>query len=293
MVLATTPKSPAIQAERMEDLIWSIEGADVLMKGLAFEKRDSDGPATVETLSQRKEKSGIRIEKSSSGSAARVPRCFPVALSWIEWIDGWLREREMKIAVLGFGNVGAQLGRLWLAKGHEVTAGLREGSKDRQKALDLGVSVALPADAVKDAEVIAIALPWTAVESTLKDLSLDGKVVIDAVNPLNGELNVIVPPAGSAGLAIASWARGARVVKAFNTIGAGLMGDAAFDMMYCGDDSAAKTIVRDLIADTGMRPVDVGPLSNSRYLEQIAGLWVDLAVKGRLQGAFGFNLHRK
>jgi hypothetical protein len=199
----------------------------------------------------------------------------------------------MKIAVLGFGNVGAQLGRLWAAKGHDVTAGLREGSKDRQKALDLGVSVALPADAVKDAEVIAIALPWTAVESTLKDLSLDGKVVIDAVNPLNGELNVIVPPAGSAGLAIASWARGARVVKAFNTIGAALMGDAAFDMMYCGDDVEAKAIVRDLIADTGMRPVDVGPLSNSRYLEQLAGLWVDLAVKGRVQGPFGFNLHRK
>jgi hypothetical protein len=199
----------------------------------------------------------------------------------------------MKIAVLGFGNVGGQLGKLWAKKGHEVTAGLREGSKDRQKATDAGVSVATPADAVKSAEVVVIALPWTAVESALKTLPLDGKVVIDAVNPMGADLKVQIPPAGSAGLSTAQWAKGARVVKAFNTIGAALMGDSTFDMMYCGDDAAAKKVVESLIADTGMKPVDVGPLSNSQYLEQMAGLWVDLVVKGRIQGAFGFNLVKK
>ena len=199
----------------------------------------------------------------------------------------------MKIAVLGFGNVGAQLGKLWAKKGHEVTAGLREGSKDRQKASDAGVAVATPVEAVKGADVVAIALPWQAVEPAVKGLELQGKVVIDAVNPLNADLSVLTPDAGSAAQAVAQWAEGARVVKAFNTIGAGLMGDAAFDMMYCGDDAEAKEIVRGLIADTGMKPVDVGPLSNARYLENVAGLWIDLAVKGRIKGAFGFNLVRK
>jgi hypothetical protein len=198
----------------------------------------------------------------------------------------------MKIAVLGFGNVGAQLGKLWAKKGHEVTAGLREGSKDRQKASDAGVGVATPADAVKDADVVAIALPWQAAESTLKALSLDGKVVIDALNPMGNDLTVQVPPAGSAGEQVAQWAKGARVVKAFNTIGAPLMGDSTFDMMYCGDDAAAKDVVRGLIADTGMKPVDVGPLSNARYLEQMSGLWVDLVVKQR-RPVFGFNLVEK
>lgn len=199
----------------------------------------------------------------------------------------------MKIAVLGFGNVGAQLAKLWIAKGHEVTAGLREESKDRQKASDAGAKAATPADAVKDAEVVVIALPWPAVESTVKSMKLDGKVVLDAVNPMDQNLSVIVPAEGSAAQAIAQWAKGARVVKAFNTIGAALMGDATFDMMYCGDDAAAKKIVQGLIADTGMKPVDVGPLSNARYLESIAGLWVDLVVKQRVPGAFGFNLVRK
>lgn len=199
----------------------------------------------------------------------------------------------MRIAILGFGNVGAQLGKLWVAKGHQVTAGLREGSKDRQKASDAGAKVATLSDAVKDVEVVVIALPWPAVETTMKGISLDGKVVMDAVNPLGPDLGVQVPPAGSAGEQVAQWAKGARVVKAFNTIGSALMGDATFDMMYCGDDAAAKTVVSQLIADTGMKPVDVGPLSNARYLEQIAGLWVDLVVKQRTPGAFGFNLVKK
>ena len=199
----------------------------------------------------------------------------------------------MKIAVVGFGNVGAQLGKLWAKKGHQVTAGLREGSKDRQKAADAGVGVATPAEAVKDAEVVVIALPWPAVQEALKTLSLDGKVVIDAVNPVRPDLSIEVPEEGSAALAIAQWARGARLVKAFNTIGSMLMGDPTFDMMYCGDDAQAKEIVHGLVADTGMKPVDVGPLSNSRYLEAVAGLWIDLVLKGRIQGAFGFNLVSK
>jgi hypothetical protein len=200
---------------------------------------------------------------------------------------------EMKIAVLGFGNVGAQLGKLWAKKGHEVTAGLREGSKDRQKASDAGVSVATPADAVKSAEVVVIALPWPAVESVVKGLALNGKLVIDVVNPIDQNLSVLTLPAGSAAQQVAQWAKGARVVKAFNTIGAALMGDSTFDMMYCGDDPAAKKIVDSLIADSGMKPVDVGPLSNARYLENVAGLWIDLVVKQQRPATFGFNLVKK
>ncbi len=202
-------------------------------------------------------------------------------------------ELEMKIAVLGFGNVGSQLGKLWAKTGHEVTAGLREGSKDRQKATDAGVGVATPPDVVKNADVVVIALPWTAVESTLKTMSLDGKVVIDASNPMGPDFSVQTPAAGSAAEQIGQWANGARVVKAFNTIGAALMGDSTFDIMYCGDDAAAKELVDSLIADTGMNPVDVGPLRNARYLEQIAGLWVDLVVKQRIPATFGFNLVKK
>jgi predicted dinucleotide-binding enzyme len=82
------------------------------------------------------------------------------------------------------------------------------------------------------------------------------------------------------------------VIKAFNTIGAECLGNPAFDMYYCSDDAEAAEITHKLIEDTTMRPENVGPLKNAGYLEQLAGLWVDLAVNGRMQGAFGFNLVR-
>jgi 8-hydroxy-5-deazaflavin:NADPH oxidoreductase len=200
----------------------------------------------------------------------------------------------MKITVLGFGNVGTQLGRLWVAKGHSVTAGLREGSKGTEIAKELGVTVSEPSVAVSGADVIALALPWQAVESTIASVgSLDGKVVLDATNPLRADLSVLIPEAGSGAVQVARWANGARVVKGFNTIGATLFGHSDFDMLYCGDDEDAKKVVRGLIEDTTMRPMDVGPLKNAAYLEQIAGLWIDLAMKGRIEGAFGFNLIKK
>lgn len=200
----------------------------------------------------------------------------------------------MRIAILGFGNVGAQLGRLWSAKGHTITAGLRAGSKGTDVAKQLGISVATPEVAVRQAEVIALALPWSAVQSALAALgSLEGKIILDATNPLGADLRVIPLEEGSAAEQVAHWAKGARVVKAFNTIGAALFGDGTFDMFYCGDDADAKNTLRSLIEDTTMTPVDVGPLKNAGYLEHMAGLWVDLAVKQRLAGAFGFKLVRE
>ena len=61
-------------------------------------------------------------------------------------------------------------------------------------------------------------------------------------------------------------------------------------MFYCGDDLEANSLVRGLIEDTTMRPVYAGPLKNAAYLEHLAGLWIDLAVRGRIQGSFGFKL---
>jgi NADPH-dependent F420 reductase len=200
----------------------------------------------------------------------------------------------MRIAILGFGNVGAQLGKLWSAKGHTITAGLRAEGKGADAAKKMGITVATPEVAVKQAEVIALALPWQAVQSALATLgSLEGKIILDATNPLGADLSVIPLEAGSAAEQVAHWAKGTPVVKAFNTIGAAWFGDESFDMFYCGDDAAAKKTVRSLIEDTTMTPVDVGPLKNAGYLEHMAGLWVDLAVKQRLTGAFGFKLVRK
>jgi len=197
----------------------------------------------------------------------------------------------VKICIHGFGNVGSALAKLWVKAGHSVEAGLRPGSRHEEIARRLGVRIVEPAPGAQKAEVNVLALPWTAVEDFLRSLGpLTGKVLVDATNPLDRDLSVLKPPPGSAGLQVAEWAPGAHVVKAFNTIGAGLYGNDAFDALCCGDDGTALETVNRLIADTGMRPVFVGPLKNAEYLEHIAGLWIDLKLNDRVHGAFAFNL---
>jgi hypothetical protein len=201
--------------------------------------------------------------------------------------ENWI----MKICVLGFGNVGSRLAHLWSEAGHTLSVGLRPSSKHADAARKAGFAIAEPHIAVQSADVIAFAVPWEAAEEALRGAGpLDGKILIDATNPLNNDLSVLTPKEGSGAQQIAAWSPRARLVKAFNTIGAANMGNSAFDLYYCSDDKEAAEIVHGLIKETGMRPVNAGPLRNAGYLEQIAGLWIFLAFSGQIKRAFGFNL---
>jgi predicted dinucleotide-binding enzyme len=109
-----------------------------------------------------------------------------------------------------------------------------------------------PAEAVKNAETVVIATPWSATEETVKSLgSLAGKVVIDCTNPLGmgpDGLQLVLGFNTSAGEQVASWARGAFVFKTLNTTGAGNMAKAADYpvkpvMLVAGDDAGRKPVV--------------------------------------------------
>jgi len=141
------------------------------------------------------------------------------------------------------------------------------------------------ADAAAFGEVLALTVPWAAAQPAIESSgNLAGKVLMDCTNPLAADLKgLTVGLNTSAGEQVAAWASGARVVKAFNTIGAGNFGRADFsgvaaDGFYCGDDAAAQAAAQALIVDAGFNPVDVGPLRNARLLEPLAMLWIDLAV---------------
>jgi len=96
---------------------------------------------------------------------------------------------------------------------------------------------------------------------------------------------------------IAGLAPGARVVKAFNTIGAELLAGPRFDMQsatmfICGGDAQAKSIVASLAQKLGFEVVDAGPLSSAGMLESLARLWVSLA-RGGLGRNIAFKLLRR
>jgi 8-hydroxy-5-deazaflavin:NADPH oxidoreductase len=209
----------------------------------------------------------------------------------------------MKIAVLGAGNVGGALGKLWAGRGHEVRFGVPDPGSEKLKTLLASTGGKAQAGSNREAaaasEVVVLSVPWPAAEQAIRDCGdLKSKVVIDCTNPLRSDFKGLeVGTTTSAAEQVAAWS-GAKVVKAFNTIGAGNYGKAEFagtraDGFYCGDDTAAKDKVKPLIADIGLNPVDVGPLRNARLLEPLAMLWIDLAINQKWGANHAFKLLRR
>ncbi len=159
-----------------------------------------------------------------------------------------------------------------------------------------GVSTGPAKEIAGAAEIVLLAVPWAAAAEALASCGdLSGKVVVDCINPVLPTLEGLeFGGTTSAAEKLQQLAPRARLVKAFNTIGAGLLGNATFnglqaDGYYCGDDDAAKAAVVPLISAAGLRPFDAGPLRNARYLETMAMLWIDLAIKRGRGPTFGFR----
>lgn len=208
----------------------------------------------------------------------------------------------MNIAVIGAGNVGSALARRLAAKGHDILLGVRDTHKAEYEKLAEELRLPrlfTPQEAATRADAILIATPWSVTESVLKGLTdLGGKVIIDCTNPLTKELTLSVERNSSGGELVQSWARTGIVVKAFNTTGYNIMENPVLErrksmMYFCGDDAAAKAIVKGLIEDVGFEPVDAGPLKNSRLLEHLALLWIYSAYQFGLGREFAFGILRK
>ncbi len=209
----------------------------------------------------------------------------------------------MKVAVLGTGDVGGTLGKRWAQKGHEVIFGSRAPRSDKVREL---LAVAGPnakaagnAEAVAAGEVIALATPWDTAPQLLQSIkNWTGKVLIDCTNPITADFQSAVGMTTSAAEQVATWAWGARVVKAFNTTGYNNMADPIYHgepitMFICGDDTEAKAVVTRLAEDLGFEVVDSGALSVARYLEPLAMLWIHLAVVQKLGRDIAFKLVRR
>jgi predicted dinucleotide-binding enzyme len=206
----------------------------------------------------------------------------------------------MNIVVYGVGHVGRALSQGWRAAGHRVSLVLREPDEARASAWqNQGFGVVTAAAAAAAGDVIVLAVPWTALPAVIESLGpLDGRIVVDVTNPLTSDLSLAINDDDSGGETVAELAPGARVVKAFNTTGAGNMDDSRYlggklMMPIAGDDAEAKKVVLSLASDLGFEAVDVGPLAMSRTLEPLAVLWIKLAHVQKLGTDFGFALMRR
>jgi predicted dinucleotide-binding enzyme len=185
----------------------------------------------------------------------------------------------MRIAVIGAGNVGGGLGSALVAAGHLVVFGVRDPASPKTTAAlatIAGVTATSPSEAVEGADVVVFTLRWDAVPSTVATLpSMDGRFVIDAMNRFDGD------PGRSTTQDLAELLPGAKLAKAFNTIGFENLTTAherrqAAAMFVAGDDPDAKRVAMDLAAELGFMPEDAGGLVNANALEQMVRVWLAL-----------------
>ncbi|NBD24962.1 NADPH-dependent F420 reductase [Paenibacillus glycinis] len=182
----------------------------------------------------------------------------------------------MKISIVGTGNVGGSLARIFTRKGHAVTiANSSQSPALHQLAKEIGATPATVQDAAKGADVIIIAIPTKAIPdlpATFLDQIAPGAVVIDAGNYYPLHRDGAIEPIEN-GLPESRWVEQQikhPVIKTFNAtnwynlteeIQSGLT--RRFALPVSGDDAAAKAIVSQLVAEAGFDPVDAGGLDES------------------------------
>ena len=200
--------------------------------------------------------------------------------------------------------MGSALGRLLASAGHSVTYSF---SRDPKKLARLAKSsgprarAASPVDAVRDADVVVLTVLWQHVPRVLRSAgNLRGKLLIDCTNPLTPSDDALAVGHRTSGAEIiARRARGAHVVKAFNTIPAELLRAGVRVLReqpavcYCGDDIRAKRISARLIRHLGFEPVDCGALMSARYLEPLAMLVGELAYNQGKRPEVGLRILRR
>ncbi len=189
----------------------------------------------------------------------------------------------MRVGIIGAGNMGSAFARRLSAAGHDVVITNRDVEDARKVASAVGSKArAVPNEQLaENAEVVIAATPFpNQVDALRASGPLDGKTIVEISNPMTEDMSgLAVGLTTSAAEEVANAIRGARVVKAFNTVFAQVLGSpppsggaAKVQVFYAGDDDEAKRTVRSLIESMGFEAVDAGPLSNARYLEPLGML---------------------
>jgi len=210
----------------------------------------------------------------------------------------------MKLAFVGgTGPEGLGIAMRMARAGHEVAIGSRstergeEGAaKVREAVPSATASGGANADVVGDADVVFLTFPYSGQEATLEALgsSLDGKVVCNVVAPLEFQQGVgavaLNVPGNSALQESIAQLPNARVVSAFQNMSAEelqhLDHPIEADVLVCGRDAEAKAIVIGLANQIdGVRGVDAGGPSQSRYVEMLTSLLINLNRKYKTQSS--------
>ena len=193
----------------------------------------------------------------------------------------------------GTGPEGKGLALRFAMAGERVAIGSRDAQRAQDAADEVGelhdglsVSGALNEQVADESDIVFIAVPYSGHRPTLESLRdrLDGKLVVDVVAPLRfsrGVASAVEVEEGSAAQQAQILLPNSTVVGAFHNLSAeDLMQpnvDIVSDVVVCADDREAKSRIMHL-AETisAVRAVDGGGLQNSRYVEELTALLINI-----------------
>ncbi|MFJ3036089.1 NADPH-dependent F420 reductase [Curtobacterium pusillum] len=201
------------------------------------------------------------------------------------------------IGIIGAGNIGSQLARLAVQHGHQVVIANSRGPEtltDLVAELGDQARAATRDEAAAAGEIVVVTTPLAAIERIPVE-PLVGKVVIDTNNyypQRDGHIQSLDDETTTTAELLQDHLPGARVVKAFNHIGAAdLTGHATpagtpdrRALVVAGDDDAAKAVVADLIDEFGFDVVDAGPLAEGWRIQRDTPGYVARFTADELRG---------
>jgi 8-hydroxy-5-deazaflavin:NADPH oxidoreductase len=191
---------------------------------------------------------------------------------------------HMKFGFIGAGNVAQTYAKHFVRHGHEVVLSNSKGP-DSLAELVRSIGPKAKAGTVKEAanqDIVILAVRWEQAEQALAEVSdWTGRILVDATNrPLEEDTK------GKIGSEIiASYAPGARLVKALNTLVVNWIQDYSdkkpkLVLFLSGDDADAKRKLARALEETGFVPVDLGGLIDGGKLQEmgaaLSGLHLDL-----------------
>jgi predicted dinucleotide-binding enzyme len=214
----------------------------------------------------------------------------------------------MRVGVIGSAVVGQTLASGLKKHGHEVRIASRTPAKLADFSKSSGIQAGTPPDVASWAEVIVLAVSGAAALDAVAEAgvaNLQGRTVIDTTNPIakeapeDGVVRFFTSPNESLMERLQAAAPSAKFVKAFNSVGAGLMVNPSFPggarptMFYCGNDQDAKTIAAGIIEQLGWEPADMGTAKAARAIEPLCQLWCIPGFRSNQWTNHAFHLLRR
>jgi 8-hydroxy-5-deazaflavin:NADPH oxidoreductase len=190
------------------------------------------------------------------------------------------------ISFIGLGGMAHAIAARAVSGGNSVELIGRDPAKAMGLAAELGAgATAGTFGTVPVGDIVVLAVPYTSAVPVVTQYgeALAGKVIIDISNTFNADATGLLTPEGMSGAQEVAKAApaSAHVVKAFNTVfGHVLVQERQLDVLFAGDDAAAKASVSAFIESLGLRPLDVGGLEMARWLEGVGPLLMGLARNG-------------